>query len=311
MPKACKLSVLNTGLLEQVTHNTRCTFPLQTPQSAMSAVEHGAPGNVLLEVLSRGMYDQETWERTAAILSEITNHSAKENTPQLEHANSGSLQPRGSSSAVMLPDGHDTSNKHMGRIPHSAYMCTDTKQNHAAAMQASPAPDICALNTHPHYMHQQAAPKAEAHASWKMHATANRKVMADKLALPSQHSGTCSSPQRNTKGAAVVVEPVTDGDWPAHITVQCNGNVGKFMLGKQSMVCMCKVCQAKAAKANLPYSEMTPTEFERHSGMILPMTQPCNRAVLSESKADNVTTQTLQCLAAVNSTMHTGRCRQT
>lgn len=242
----------------------------------MSSVEHGAPGNVLLEVLSRGMYDQETWQRTAAILSEITDHSAKENTPQLEHANSGSLQPRGSSSAMLIPDGHDTSNKHVGRIPHSAYMCTDTKHSHTAAMQASQAPEIYAMASHPHFTHQQAAPKADSHASWTLHAAANRKMTPDKPALQSQQNGTHSSPQRNSKGAAVVVvEPVAEGDWPAHITVQCNGNVGKFMLGKQSMVCMCKLCQAKAAKANLPYTEMTPTEFERHSGTTLPMIKPC------------------------------------
>ena len=255
----------------------------------MSSVEHGAPGNVLLDMLSRGMYDQDTWERTAAILSEITNHSAKENTPQLEHANSGSLQRRGSSSIVSVPDGLDSSNKHMGRIPHSAYMCTDSKQhthNHASAMQTSHTLHASAPESyHPQHTHQQAAPKAEARSSWSLHSAADGRAAPNKLAQQAQqaqqakHNSARRSPQPNSrrlynphsKGAALVIEPAVEGDWPAHIVVQCNGNMGKFMLGKQSMVCMCKLCQAKAVKADLPYTEMTPTEFERHSGMQLLM----------------------------------------
>ena len=64
----------------------------------------------------------------------------------------------------------------------------------------------------------------------------------------------------------VVVEESADGTWPAHVMVVCNSNVGKFLLVKQTMVCTCKLCQNKAAKMGVPFVDMTPTEFERHSG---------------------------------------------
>lgn len=67
-------------------------------------------------------------------------------------------------------------------------------------------------------------------------------------------------------GEGVIVEDSADGTWPAHVMVVCNGNVGKFLLMKQSMVCTCKLCQTKAAKMGVAYVDMTPTEFERHSG---------------------------------------------
>jgi len=67
-------------------------------------------------------------------------------------------------------------------------------------------------------------------------------------------------------GEGGIVEESADGKWPAHVLVQCNGNQGKFLLNKQSMVCTCKLCQTKAAKLGLTFVEMTPTEFERHSG---------------------------------------------
>ena len=67
-------------------------------------------------------------------------------------------------------------------------------------------------------------------------------------------------------GEGVVVEESADGTWPAHVMVVCNSNVGKFLLVKQTMVCTCKLCQNKAAKMGVPFVDMTPTEFERHSG---------------------------------------------
>ena len=67
-------------------------------------------------------------------------------------------------------------------------------------------------------------------------------------------------------GVGVVVEESADGTWPAHVMVVCNSNVGKFLLVKQTMVCTCKLCQNKAAKMGVPFVDMTPTEFERHSG---------------------------------------------
>lgn len=259
-------------------------------------MEHGAPGNVLLEVLSRGVYDQDAWERTAAILSEITNHSAKENAPQLERATSSSLQRRGSNSAASLPDGLDNTNKHAGRIPHSAYMCTDARQTHinplASQTQTLQKNEFLGPTQSPHSTHQQAV-VARPNSSWNLHnAVADRKSVTDRKSVPDrlaqqpqqeQHSAARRSPQPSfnklynpkPQGAPPIVEPMAEGDWPAHIVVQCNGNLGKFMLGKQSMVCMCKLCQAKAAKADLPYTEMTPTEFERHSGNLLHVLHHC------------------------------------
>lgn len=252
----------------------------------MSSVEHGAPGNVLLEVLSRGGYDQDTWERTAAILSEITNHSAKENAPQLDRANSSSLQRRTSSLASSLPDSLDAASKPARRIPHSAYMCTDAKQSHTNTLThlsaLQPAEGMAAAQQ-PQYMPQHAAPITTDPKllSWNLHsAVVNRNPVSD---LPAQQAHPVHQAQQakhaqqaqpnfnrlynpNTRGGPPIIEPTAEGDWPAHIVVQCNGNIGKFMLGKQSMVCMCKLCQVKAAKAELPYTEMTPTEFERHSG---------------------------------------------
>ena len=80
-------------------------------------------------------------------------------------------------------------------------------------------------------------------------------------------------------GEAVIVEDSADGQWPAHVLVQCNGNQGKFLLVKQSMVCTCKLCQNKAAKLGVPFVDMTPTEFERHSGTALAVLHNCVCAV--------------------------------
>lgn len=76
-----------------------------------------------------------------------------------------------------------------------------------------------------------------------------------------------SAAEARRGGDGVVVEESADGTWPAHVMVVCNSNVGKFLLMRQSMVCTCKLCQNKAAKMGVPYVDMTPTEFERHSGI--------------------------------------------
>lgn len=72
--------------------------------------------------------------------------------------------------------------------------------------------------------------------------------------------------QARGNGEGVVIEDSADGLWPGHVMVVCNSNVGKFLLVKQTMVCTCKLCQTKAAKMGVPFVDMTPTEFERHSG---------------------------------------------
>ncbi|KAL0049732.1 hypothetical protein WJX82_008757 [Trebouxia sp. C0006] len=96
---------------------------------------------------------------------------------------------------------------------------------------------------------------------------------ASKAAVPALKAEAASSAYDSPRvaqskgGEGGVVEESADGKWPAHVLVQCNGNQGKFLLNKQSMVCTCKLCQTKAAKLGLTFVDMTPTEFERHSGM--------------------------------------------
>ena len=96
---------------------------------------------------------------------------------------------------------------------------------------------------------------------------------ASKTAAPAGKADHGSSAQHDSPRVAqskgnegVIIEDSVDGVWPAHVLVQCNGNQGKFLLAKQSMVCNCKLCQTKAAKLGLLFVDMTPTEFERHSG---------------------------------------------
>jgi len=98
---------------------------------------------------------------------------------------------------------------------------------------------------------------------------------ASKAAVPALKAEAASSAYDSPRvaqskgGEGGVVEESADGKWPAHVLVQCNGNQGKFLLNKQSMVCTCKLCQTKAAKLGLTFVDMTPTEFERHSGIKL------------------------------------------
>jgi hypothetical protein len=54
---------------------------------------------------------------------------------------------------------------------------------------------------------------------------------------------------------------------PPTVRVVCNGNPGAFMLPAQLVRCGCAVCAATAAAHYVPHLELTPTEFERHSGM--------------------------------------------
>lgn len=92
-----------------------------------------------------------------------------------------------------------------------------------------------------------------------------------KAAAPTGKADPVSSPRvgQSKGGVGMIVEESADGKWPAHVLVQCNGNQGKFLLNKQSMVCTCKLCQIKAAKMGVAFVDMTPTEFERHSGTYL------------------------------------------
>ncbi len=105
---------------------------------------------------------------------------------------------------------------------------------------------------------------------------------ASKAAAPALKAEAASSAYDSPRvaqskgGEGGVVEESADGKWPAHVLVQCNGNQGKFLLNKQSMVCTCKLCQTKAAKLGLTFVDMTPTEFERHSGTKPSQTACCS-----------------------------------
>src|SRR5579875_1718103 len=50
------------------------------------------------------------------------------------------------------------------------------------------------------------------------------------------------------------------------VPIICNGNRGRFLLQRQACVCACRACAQRAQRAGAPHLEMTPTEFERHSG---------------------------------------------
>jgi hypothetical protein len=69
------------------------------------------------------------------------------------------------------------------------------------------------------------------------------------------------TPQRT---ASIIAAPTASEQ--VHVPIICNGNRGRFLLEHQSCVCHCKGCEARAARHNVAYHEMTPTEFERHSG---------------------------------------------
>ena len=53
------------------------------------------------------------------------------------------------------------------------------------------------------------------------------------------------------------------------VPVICNGNKGVFLVGRQVIVCLCNECEARAKSAGVPEMELSPTDFERHSGKLL------------------------------------------
>lgn len=56
------------------------------------------------------------------------------------------------------------------------------------------------------------------------------------------------------------------------IPVVCNGNKGIFLVGRQVIVCLCEGCVQRAKEVGLAEMELSPTDFERHSG-------PCSGAL--------------------------------
>ncbi len=72
------------------------------------------------------------------------------------------------------------------------------------------------------------------------------------------------SPPMAEAAAAVAAQSSASG--LVHVPIICNGNRGRFLLEHQSCICHCKLCAQRAQRSAVPYHEMTPTEFERHSG---------------------------------------------
>lgn len=63
-------------------------------------------------------------------------------------------------------------------------------------------------------------------------------------------------------------EDDSSGDVPQALNVCCNGNFGVYMLAKRGVQCMCAACQQeRAAEPSAAPWIMSPTEFERHSGL--------------------------------------------
>ena len=88
--------------------------------------------------------------------------------------------------------------------------------------------------------------------------------------------------------AAAASAAQTHASGLVHVPIICNGNRGRFLLERQSCVCHCKLCGERAERMRVPYHEMTPTEFERHSGatqasLTLPITQAALRPTPSRA----------------------------
>ena len=54
------------------------------------------------------------------------------------------------------------------------------------------------------------------------------------------------------------------------LQVICNDNRGVFLVDRQVIACLCDQCKAKALQMGLAEMELSPTDFERHSGRPYP-----------------------------------------
>ena len=50
------------------------------------------------------------------------------------------------------------------------------------------------------------------------------------------------------------------------IPIVCNGNRGYYLVHSSTCICCCVACMERAKRADLPCIQISPTEFERHSG---------------------------------------------
>lgn len=53
---------------------------------------------------------------------------------------------------------------------------------------------------------------------------------------------------------------------PERLPVICNGNQGIFIVERHVMVCLCTQCKNRAQDLGKAELELSPTDFERHSG---------------------------------------------
>ncbi len=54
--------------------------------------------------------------------------------------------------------------------------------------------------------------------------------------------------------------------YPKRKAVICNGNKGVYIVDRQVICCLCEQCSAEAKSRGLEELELSPTDFERHSG---------------------------------------------
>ncbi len=88
-------------------------------------------------------------------------------------------------------------------------------------------------------------------------AVASAALAALEAALATAPAASAPAP------AAASSAPLAAGDG---VDVVCNGNYGRLELPSQVVLCRCGECRAFAARAGLARLELTPAEFERHSG---------------------------------------------
>lgn len=267
--------------------------PMQVDRSA--SLEHtqttttlGPAGHSSVHELLPAVGGDDTAATAAAQLVGMSGRSTTDADPKFEHANghaSRSGKPNSLSAALLHRNAQHVTEKlpaaalinSQGVTPYEAF------RGYQPPLSADPD-NISAWDTP--RLEQLPVKLPEPRFKPHMVATSNS-------AHPACKAGSAYNSPRAAQGKGgegVIVEDSADGLWPAHVMVVCNGNVGKFLLMKQSMVCTCKLCQTKAAKMGAAYVDMTPTEFERHSGTktSTPVPDSATCAACSVSRAIHV-----------------------
>jgi len=68
------------------------------------------------------------------------------------------------------------------------------------------------------------------------------------------------------RGFAVGAGEPPKSTYPKRLPVICNNNKGIYLVDRQVICCLCQQCKEEAAARQLPELELSPTDFERHSG---------------------------------------------